>query len=429
LGQNVRGAFILKLVVMKLIESIVLLLTVGLLKAGWWVVAASEASPEISVRDVTRAAAKCHGDGPAEAEESEPAPVKPPPDERLIVRRERIAGLQELGRERLFVVNAPFSFDEQSNEFQGWTVLRNGELVRVGGGIPEDKPTRETDLTLRAPRDGKPWVLVRGLGIRNDRMIEDQGWIRIDEKYFSARGYPEISKAFGVKTEPTGAEWFFDTRHLPLLLREEIPGGGIHIHVGQFLIPEEYVKIWDEPGRELEIRLLATVPEYEASGDTGGHLAVALNFVDMTSEREGRGRSISLLVGAFRGRKLYEPRDSTGWDGRNVYAAAPFFPGSKFITSTGDSIRYQPWSEEDGPAEFVARLTRENMKSIIESFVGRLDKMGLKSDYSFNPDDYAFSGFNARTEIGPTDGDKFVRIRVKVHEFDVYRVKCKILSD
>jgi hypothetical protein len=38
-------------------------------------------------------------------------------------------------------------------------------------------------------------------------------------------------------------------------------------------------------------------------------------------------------------------------------------------------------------------------------------------------DHYAEMGFNARTEIGPTDSDKFVRIRVKVHGSDVYRVK------
>ena len=293
--------------------------------------------------------------------------------------------------------------------------VRDG-FERVGGGPPCE---RKTARIRPAPAD-EPYLLVRNLGLDTSGFRREGPVFRPDPDLLAPYGLAGMSRAFEAELAGDFVRWRFRTQFLPELLRQRIPGSGIHIHAGRrFPLKGHAVPVvWSGSDSALRVTCDAVVPRYESDGTAKGQLTLALDFVD-TQGDDGRWRAMTLIVNLFHSVRASH-REYVGTDTRTFYAGSYLGEGTQFCTVGQGTTRWQPWQEADaGP--FVFTVTRQNLLNLIAAYRKRLTTAGKPFHYSPDPSDYRLRGASVRTEIVHLDRG-YLDIDVRLERLALHRL-------
>ena len=314
------------------------------------------------------------------------------------------AGVSQVGWSHFTSQVGAFDYQASPASIKGLCILSNGVWLRAGSGATTEelaicpnapgstKPAASERIQIAPWPENQPYVGVRNLGlVKEEFSINSTGEYAPNPNL----GLTPYSKSFKINFQSDGVRWNYDTQMLPAIMQTEIPGSGIHIHLGVSFSKDKNVPIFVDGTERLLVQLKAIVdqdvvvinPGYTDS--PGGSLTVGTTF--LTDD----GRALNVLNSIYnRYNQTHAFRESVSSDGRNSYLRTFIGDGTRLNRREYGFSRSATWSNEELFSFSIGAEELGYAISQMNSTLGAADQ--LPTDVRL----YKLSGVNARNEIG-----------------------------
>ncbi|MBK6863068.1 MAG: hypothetical protein IPG91_05565 [Ideonella sp.] len=216
-----------------------------------------------------------------------------------------------------------------------------------------DTPPKELRREIERFPDDKTHLGILNLGIDNGQWQELRRG-----KGSSGSVLAAIGDAFSYQIGTNDVRWHLDSAKLPRELRTPIPGAAISVHFGKNFSDAQRPQLFTA-GTTLLVESMFALPKAATNGHAHTGLTIAVDMEVPTVG--GRNRILTMIVNVFHP----DPRgkEAVRSDGRVNFGSSYLGPGTKYVVAVANRQKTAPWQR---PERFAFRLTRENVKNLIE---------------------------------------------------------------
>lgn len=269
-----------------------------------------------------------------------------------------------------------FEINSDGSRIINKCMFTNDEWIRVDGKDTQcsiDPKTGEPDISDQAKTEklpDEPYFLARHFGIDGSPEEKFSDWTnRVQDSAYYDSFYGNIADGLSMEVNNDEFNWEIDTSLLPDTMRNDIPGAGLHVHLGQNF-PKSTSELFRSNQDYLQIDLRIKVSKYklQGNGNTGGVIGVSFHVQNTKGEYEEVKLNIRVVSaeGTF-------PKSQIASDTRNLYARTGFVKDSPYFSRISGNKISQP---TDGFVDISLKIDKINLDSIIADYNVELSKTG-----------------------------------------------------